>query len=120
MMSPSRWQQVIPAACMKAGRPISAAVSASQVARSLLVSRAGSPAPPARDRVSGLVRLPRSGLSPPVRKFPPGQRGGVQQRGVVAGQDRHRPRRPPAHLDDHAAGAAADVDAAGVAQVGAD
>ncbi len=71
MMSDSRWQQEIPAACMNAGRPISVAVSASQVARSRLVSRGGSPAPPASDRVSGLVMLPRSGSSPPVRKFSP-------------------------------------------------
>jgi hypothetical protein len=67
----SRWQQEIPAACMNAGRPISAAHSASQVARRRLVSRGGSPPPPASERVSGLVMLPRSGLSPPVRKLSP-------------------------------------------------
>jgi len=70
-MSPSRWQQLIPAARMNAGRPASAAASASQVARSREVSRPGSPDPPASDRVSGLVTLPRSGSVPPVRKFCP-------------------------------------------------
>ena len=71
MMSPSRWEQVIPAACMNVARPISAAVSASQVARSREVSSRGRPDPPASERVSGLVMLPRSGLSPPVRKLSP-------------------------------------------------
>ena len=70
-MSPSCWQQVIPAACRNVVRPVSAAHSASQVARRRLVSRVGRPPPPASERVSGLVMLPRSGLWPPVRKLPP-------------------------------------------------
>jgi hypothetical protein len=41
----SRWQQEVPAACMNAGRPISAAVPASQVARSRLVSGGRQPGP---------------------------------------------------------------------------
>ena len=60
-MSPSRWQQLIPAARKNAGRPISAAASASQVARSREVSSGGSPAPRASDRVSGLLMLCRPG-----------------------------------------------------------
>jgi hypothetical protein len=70
-MSPSRWEQVIPAARMNSGRPVSCATSASQVARGRLVSRAGSPPPPASERVSGPVMLPRSGSVPPVRKLLP-------------------------------------------------
>jgi hypothetical protein len=34
VMSPSRWQQVIPAACRNVASPVSCAASASQVARS--------------------------------------------------------------------------------------
>jgi hypothetical protein len=70
-MSPSRWQQEMPAACKNAGRPISAAASASQVARSRVVSSRGSPAPPASDRASGLLMLCRAGSLPPVSSPPP-------------------------------------------------
>jgi len=105
---------------MNAGRPISAAVSASQVARSRDVSRAGRPVPPASDRVSGLVMLPRSGFSPAGQEAFRGERGGFQQRRVVAGQHRHRPRPGTAYPGHDTAGPAGDVGAAGVAQVGAD
>ena len=70
-MSPSRWQQLIPAACKNAGRPISAAHSASQVARSRLVSSRGSPVPPARDVASRFVMLLRCGSVPPSSSPPP-------------------------------------------------
>ena len=43
VMSPSRWQQVIPAACRNVARPVSCAASASQVARSREVSSARQP-----------------------------------------------------------------------------
>jgi hypothetical protein len=66
MISPSRWEQVIPAARMNAGRPGSCAQSASQVARSPEVPSGGSPVPRASDRVSGLVMLRRAGSVPPV------------------------------------------------------
>jgi hypothetical protein len=118
-MSPGRWEQVIPAACMNTGRPGSCAVPASQVARSREVSRAGSPPPPASERVSGLVTLPRPGSVPP--EVTAGERRRGQQRPVVAGQHRHGPRRPPAADGrDDAARPADDVGAARVAQVGAD
>ena len=68
MMSPSRWQQVIPAACRNVARPISCAQSASQVARSRLVSSRGSPVPPASAGTSGFVMLCRCGLVPPVTR----------------------------------------------------
>ena len=45
VMSPSRWQQLIPAACRNAGRPRSRATSASHVARSRLVSGCRQPGP---------------------------------------------------------------------------
>ena len=60
MMSPSRWLQVIPAACMKVASPSSSATSASQVARSREVSSRGSPAAAgqrAGQRVSDVVPL---------------------------------------------------------------
>ena len=69
-MSPSRWQQLIPAARKNAGRPVSAAVSASQVARSREVSSGGSPAPRASDLVGGLLILRRPGSVPPVSSRP--------------------------------------------------
>jgi hypothetical protein len=56
-MSPSRWEQVIPAACRNAARPISWAQPASQVGRSRLVSSLGSPVPPASELASGFVML---------------------------------------------------------------
>jgi hypothetical protein len=59
--SPSRWEQVIPAACMNVARPSRSATSASQVARSRPVSSRGSPAPPDSDRISGVVMLRRPG-----------------------------------------------------------
>jgi hypothetical protein len=80
-MSPSRWLQEIPAACKNAGRPVSSAHSASQVARSLLVSRAGSPPPPSSDRVSRLVMLFRPASVPPVRKPSPAKPAAASRRG---------------------------------------
>jgi hypothetical protein len=50
----------------------------------------------------------------------PGERGGFQQLVLVAGQHRHRPRPGPARHHQDTAGAADDVGAADVAQVGAD
>ena len=119
-MSPSRWEQEIPAACMNVARPSSCATSASQVARSRLVSRAGQPAPAgqrASQRVGDVAPL---GLGAAGQEVTAGERGGFQQRGVVAGQHGHGPRRTAAHPDDHAARALQNVGAAGVAQVGAD
>ena len=64
--SPSRWEQVIPAACMNVARPSSRAQSASQVIRSRAASSRGSPVPPASERVSGVVMFLRTALVPPV------------------------------------------------------
>jgi len=73
--SPSRWEQVIPAACMNVASPSRSATSASQVARSREVSSRGSPSPPASDRISGVVMLRRPGPVPPQtspsRRTPP-------------------------------------------------
>ena len=66
MMSPSRWEQVMPAACMKVASPSSRAQSASQVDRSRLTSSRGSPLPPDSDRISGVVMFLREGSVPPV------------------------------------------------------
>ncbi len=67
-MSPSRWLQLIPAACRNVARPGSSAQSASHVARSRLVSSLGSPVPPASAVISGVVTLCRPGSVPPVTR----------------------------------------------------
>jgi hypothetical protein len=48
--SPSRWEQLIPAAAMNVASPSRPAASASQVARSRLVSSRGGPLPPSSAR----------------------------------------------------------------------
>jgi hypothetical protein len=48
--SPGRWEQLIPAAAMNVASPSSPAASASQVARSRLVSSRGGPLPPSSAR----------------------------------------------------------------------
>ena len=69
--SPSRWEQLIPAAGMNVARPSWPAQSASQVARSRDVSSRGSPPPPSSALISGLVMLRRPGSVPPqIRPFP--------------------------------------------------
>ena len=105
MMSPSRWLQVIPAACMNVASPSSCAQSASQVARSREVSSRGRPVPPASDRASGLVMLCRPGSVPPVTSLP-ANAAAASSRLVVAGQHRHRPRPGAADGHDDAAGPA--------------
>ena len=62
----------------------------------------------------------RPGSVPPQTSPVPGEPGGGQQRGVVAGQHRHHTGAPSADLDEHAAGAVGHVGAAHVAQVAAD
>ena len=118
--SPRRWLQVIPAACMNVASPSSSAHSASQVARSRLVSSRGSPLPPSSARISGVVTFRRAGSRPAGDQAGPGELRGGQQELVVAGQHRHGPRPPAAHLHDDAAGPAGDVAAADGPQVGAD
>jgi hypothetical protein len=79
MISPSRWLQVTPAACRNVARPGSCAASASQVARSRLVSSRGRPVPPASARASGLVMVRR-------------RRAGAAGDQVAAGERRRRRR----------------------------
>ena len=50
---------------MNVASPSRSATSASQVARSREVSSRGSPAPPASDRISGVVMFRRPGSVPP-------------------------------------------------------
>jgi hypothetical protein len=68
--SPSRWEQLIPAACMNVARPSSSAQPASQVARSRLVSSRGSPLPPSSARVSGFARSLFNQLCEQVQVIP--------------------------------------------------
>ena len=105
---------------MNVARPSSSATSASQVARSRLVSSRGSPVPPDSDRVSGVVMFRRPGSVPPQTSAVPAKRRRGQQPVVVAGQHRHRPGPGAADGDDHPAGPAGHVGAADGAQVGAD
>ena len=118
--SPSRWEQLIPAACMNVASPSSSAHSASQVARSREVSSRGRPVPPSSALISGFVRFRRPGSAPPQTSPVPADARRGQQPGVVAGQHRHGPRAGAAHGHDHAAGPARDVGAAHLAQVAAD
>ena len=106
MMSPSRWEQVIPAACMNAGRPSSWATSASQVARSRGCPAGAGRSPPASDRVSGVVMLRRPGRSR-RQTSRPGERAPLPAAAVVAGQHRHGPRPGAADGHDDPAGPAA-------------
>ena len=80
MMSPSRCEQVIPAACRNVASPSICAQSASQVARSREVSRRGSPVPPASAVISGVVRFRRPGSAPRLISAAPAKRGGLHQR----------------------------------------
>ena len=105
---------------MNVASPSRSATSASQVARSRLVSSRGSPAPPASDRISGVVMFRRPGSVAAGDQPGPGERRRGQQPVVVAGQHRHRPRPGAADGHDHPAGAADHVGAAHGAQVGAD
>ena len=118
--SPSRWEQLIPAACMNVASPSSSAASASQVARSRLVSSRGSPPPPSSAVISGLVDVPPAGIGPAADQPGPGEPGRSQQPGVVAGQHRHHAGAAAPDLDHDAARAAQDVAAAHVAQASAD
>ena len=118
--SPSRWEQLIPAARMNVASPSRSPQSASQVARSREVSSRGSPPPPSRAAVSGLVMFRRPGSSPPQISAGPGER----RRRPAAGPGSGPVPAPRGHAvpgpDDHAAGPAGHVGAARVAQVAAD
>ena len=59
---------------MNVASPSSCATSASQVARSRLVSSRGSPVPPASERISGVVMFRRPGSVPPVTRPVPAKR----------------------------------------------
>ena len=72
--SPSRWEQLIPAACMNVASPSSSAQSASHVARSREVSSRGSPPPPSSALTSGFVMFRRPGSAPPQIRAVPANR----------------------------------------------
>ena len=75
-----RPEQLIPAARINAARPSKPATSASQVARSRLVSRRGSPVPPSSARISGFVRFRRPGSMPPQTSPVPANRAAASSR----------------------------------------
>ncbi len=64
----------------RGGRTGSSAQSRSLVARSRLVSSRGSPAPPASDRVSGVVIFRRAGSAPPQTGAFPAKRAAASSR----------------------------------------
>ena len=88
MMPPSRWEQVIPPACMNVASPRSWARShaARSPAAGWCPSR-GRPVPPSRARSSGVARFRRSGSCPPDQPtgpHPPRQGGlRVRQRQIA-------------------------------------
>ena len=69
--SPSRWEQLIPAARMNVASPSSSPQSASHVARSREVSSRGSPAPPSSALTSGVVMFRRPVSVPPQTRALP-------------------------------------------------
>ena len=97
--SPSRWEQLIPAACMNVASPSSSAQSASQVARSREVSSRGRPAPAVQRADQRVRQVPAARIGPAADQPGPGEPGRGQQPGVVAGQHRHRARPGAAHGD---------------------
>jgi len=64
----------------RGGRTGSPATSASQVARSRLVSSRGSPVPPDSDRTSGVVMFRRPGSAPPQTGAVPAKRAAASSR----------------------------------------
>ena len=78
--SPSRWEQVIPAACMNVASPSWSAQPASQVARSRDVSSRGRPLPPSSAATSGFVRLRRPGSVPHKTRPSPANRAAASSR----------------------------------------
>ena len=90
--SPSRWEQLIPAACMNVASPSRSAQSASQVARSRQVSSRGRPRPAVQRGDQRVREVPPARIGPAADQRVPGEPGRRQQPGVVAGQHRHRPR----------------------------
>ena len=118
--SPSRWEQLIPAARMNAASPSSSPQSASHVARSREVSSRGSPPPPSSDADQRGRDVPAARLGAAADRAAPGERRGGQQPVLVAGQDRHRAGARAPDLHQHAARPAGHVGAADIAQVTAD
>jgi hypothetical protein len=78
--SPSRWEQLIPAACMNVASPSISAQSASYVAHSREVSSRGSPPPPSSARISGFVRFRRPESVPPQISPVPANRAAASSR----------------------------------------
>ena len=105
--SPSRWEQLIPAACMNVASPSSSAQSASHVARSREVSSRGRPAAAVQRGDQRAGDVPAARIGPAADQPGPGERRGGQQPGVVAGQHRHGARPGAAHGHNHPAGPAA-------------
>ena len=71
--SPSRWEQLIPAACMNVASPSSSAQSASHVARSREVSSRGSPPPPSSAADQRVREVPAARLGPAADQRVPGE-----------------------------------------------
>ena len=118
--SPSRWEQLIPAACMNVASPSSCAQSASHVARSREVSSRGRPGAAVQRGDQRVRDVPPGRIGPAADQRGPGEPGCGQQPGVVAGQHRNRARPGAAHKDNDPAGPGDHVAAARVAQVAAD
>ena len=115
VMSPSRWLQVIPAACRNVASP---RIPRSRPARWRAAGRCLAGAARSRrqrgDQRGGHVAPGRA--VPPVTRFFPANAAG-RAAPVVAGQHRHGPRPGAPHGHDHPAGPADHVAAADVPQV---
>ena len=120
MMSPSRWEQVIPAACMNVARPSSCAALGQPGGAQPAGVQPRQPGPAGQRPGQRVGDVAPGRVGAAGDQLLAGERRRCQQPAVVAGQHRHRPRPGAADGHDDAAGPAADVGAAHAAQVGAD
>ena len=78
--SPSRWEQVIPAACMNVASPSWSAQPASQVARSRRRVQPGQAAPAIQRCHQRVRQVPAAGISPAQDQAVPGERAAASSR----------------------------------------
>ena len=119
--SPSRWEQVIPAACMNvASRAVPRPRPARWRGKGRLMLQQGQPGPAGQQPGQRGGDVPAAGIGSAADRRGPGKACRGQQPLVVAGQDRPTQGPGAAHGNYHPAGPAGDIGAAHGAQVGAD
>ena len=104
--SPSRWEQLIPAAGMNVARPSSSAQSGQPGGAQPGGVQPGQPAPAVQRPDERVRQVPAARIGAAADQPGPGGPGRGQQPGVVTGQHRHRARPGAADGDHHPAGPA--------------